>query len=335
MREAVVCLLACGLVYGQAPRIGIIDFYGLHKVSEKRLRQALAISEGDALPPSKAAVEERLEKVDGVVLARLEAACCEAGAAILFVGIEEKGAAHFDLRSPSESPVTLPDEMVESYRGFLAAYEQFARAGHVGEDLTGGHALSAIPEVRAFQERFVSLSEANSAKLREVLRNSSEAEQRSIAAYLTGYAADRRAAVDDLQYALQDPEDSVRYNAMRSLAAIAVYAAQNPETGIRISPTWLIEMLNSLLWKDRTRAASLLLTLTEGRDPRILDQVRERALPSLIEMARWKSLVHALPAYVLLGRVSGSTEEEIQDTWAKDQREAVIAKIAESAKAKK
>ncbi len=52
-------------------------------------------------------------------------------------------------------------------------------------------------------------------------------------------------------------------------------------------------------------------------------------------MARWKSLVHALPAYVLLGRVSGATEEEIQDTWAKDQREAVIAKIAESAKAKK
>jgi hypothetical protein len=335
MRAAVVCLLACGLVYGQVPRIGIIDFYGLHKVSEKKLRQALAISEGDALPSSKAAVEERLQQVDGVVLAHLEAACCDAGAAILFVGIEERGAAHFYLRPPPESPATLPDEIVQAYRGFLAAYEQSARAGHVAEDLTEGHALSAIPEVRAFQERFVSLSEANSAKLREVLRASSDAEQRSIAAYVTGYAADRRAAVDDLQYAMQDPEDSVRYNAMRSLAAIAVYAAQNPETGIRISPTWLIEMLNSLLWKDRIRAASLLLTLTESREPGILDQLRQRALPSLIEMARWKSLVHALPAYVLLGRVGGSTEEEIQDTWGKDQREAAIAKFAESARAKK
>ena len=224
---------------------------------------------------------------------------------------------------------------MEAYRGFLAAYQQSARAGDVREDLTGGHALSAIPEVRAFQERFVAMSEANSTKLREVLRNSSDAEQRSIAAYLTGYTADRRAAVDDLQYAMQDPEDSVRYNAMRSLTAIAVYAAQNPEAGIRISPTWPIEMLNSLQWKDRIRAVSLLLTLTENREPRILDQIRERALPSLIEMGRWKSLVHALPAYVLLGRVSGATEEEIQETWGRDQREAAIAKIAESVKARK
>jgi HEAT repeat protein len=335
MREVIVCLVACGLVYGQVPRIGIIDFYGLHKVSEKRLRQALAIKEGDALPSSKAAVEERLEKVDGVVLAHLEAVCCEAGAAILFVGIEEKGAAHFYLRQSPESPLTLPEEIVDAYRGFMTAYEQFARAGHVAEDLTEGHALSAVPEVRAFQERFVGLAEANSAKLREVVHNSSDPEQRSIAAYLTGYAADRRAAVDDLQYAMQDPEDSVRYNAMRSLAAIAVYAAQNPEAEIRISPTWPIEMLNSLLWKDRIRATSLLLTLTESRDPRILDQIRERALPALIEMARWKSLVHALPAYVLLGRVSGATEQEIQDTWGNDQRESMIAKIAESGKAKK
>jgi hypothetical protein len=335
MRQAVVSALACGLVYGQVPRIGIIDFYGLHKAPESKLRQALGVREGDPLPASKAAVEERLEKVDGVVLARLEAACCEAGAAILFVGIEEKGAAHFDLRPPPESPVTLPDEIADAYRRFLAAYEQSARAGDAGEDVRRGHALSANPEVRAYQEGFVRLAEASSARLREVLRNSADPEQRAIAGYLTGYVPDKRAAIDDLQYAMRDPEDSVRYNAMRSLAAIAVYASQNPEAEIRISPTWPIEMLNSVIWSDRIRAVNLLLTLTESREPRILDQVRERALPSVVEMARWKSLVHALPAYILLGRVAGIADEEIQSTWGKGEREALITRIADSAKLKK
>ncbi|HSW50238.1 MAG TPA: hypothetical protein VLH09_08690, partial [Bryobacteraceae bacterium] len=103
MRTLAVCLLAADLLTAQVPKIAVIDFYGLRKLSEGRLRQALAVKEGDLLPPSKADVEERLARVDGVVLVRVEAVCCEAGGAMLFVGIEERGAPHFDVHAPPSS----------------------------------------------------------------------------------------------------------------------------------------------------------------------------------------------------------------------------------------
>ena len=86
---------------------------------------------------------------------------------------------------------------------------------------------------------------------------------------------------------------------------------------------------------DRTRAAALLSTLTESRDAGVLEQMRERALPSIVEMARWNSLAYALPAYVLAGRLAGLTENEIQDTWSKGERETTLARIASPAKAGK
>jgi len=326
MRVVLLCLLAGQFLAGQAPRISVIDFYGLDRLSETRAREALAVKEGDPLPPSKAAVEDRLEELDDVVLARLEAVCCEGDGAILFAGIEEKGAPRLELHPAPSSAIVLAEEVVKMHGEFLDLYERSARSGAAGESLARGYALSADPQVRAFQERFVELAGERFEDFKQVLRESSEPEHRAIAAYLIGYAPGKPAAVEELQYALQDPEPAVRHTALRALAAIAVFAARNPEAGIRISPTWTIEMLNSIVWGDRTRAADLLVILTETRDARSLDQIRERALTSLVEMARWKSLPYALPAYVLLGRIAGLPEDQIQETWSKGEREAVIEK---------
>ena len=57
----------------------------------------------------------------------------------------------------------------------------------------------------------------------------------------------------------------------------------------------------------------------------MLEQLRERAIPALADMARWKTLTHALPAYILLGRTAGIPEERIQASWSDGGREAVIA----------
>jgi len=46
--------------------------------------------------------------------------------------------------------------------------------------------------------------------------------------------------------------------------------------------------------------------------------------PALTEMARWKHLPHALPAFILLGRMAGRSESEIQAAWAKGEREIVL-----------
>jgi len=316
--------LLAGAVSAQAPRIGRIEFYGLRKIAEARVRRVLGFAEGDALPKSKPEVEERIAGVPGIVAAHLEATCCDDGKVVLYVGVEEKGAPHFDLRTPPEQDIDLPGEVTAAYHEFLKAVNEAVRRQSTAEDLTQGHSLMADPDCRDIQLRFVTLAAAHLDAVRNVLHNSGDDEQRAIAAYIIGYAPRKSAIVDDLQYALKDSDDTVRGNAIRALAAVAVYAKLNPDARIKIAPTWFIEMLNSLVWTDRNNAAVALVNLTESRDPSGLDQIRERALPSLVEMARWQYLAHALPAYILVGRVMGLPEQEIQDTWSKGERENVI-----------
>lgn len=328
MRISLLALLVSILAAGQLPRIGVVEIYGLRKLSAEKLRKVLGVREGDPLPASKAAVEERLEALPEVARARLEAICCVDDRVILYVGIEERSSPHFQFRYPPRGNLRLPEPIVETYRDFIRALEDAARRGETREDLSRGYALSADPATRALQERFRDLAAANLAVLREVLRNSMFEDQRAIAAYVIGYAPRARGVVEDLQYAMQDADAGVRANAMRALAAVAVLARSDPELGLRVEPTWFIEMLNSIVWSDRYRAASALANLTEDRNPRTLTHIRERALASLIEMARWKTLTHALPAFLVLGRIAGMSEAEIYRAWERGDRDAVIARAA-------
>lgn len=332
MRPILAALLAALPTLGQAPEIGVIEIYGLRQVPAAKIRQALGVTEGDPLPRSKADTEEAIEKVPGVVRARLEAACCEQGKAVLYVGVEERGAPRFEFRDPPKEPVVLPQEIHDTYVRFLSALGEAVRAGDTAEDLTQGHSLMKNAACRAQQEKFAQFASGQFQQIRDVLRNSFDEEHRAIAAYVIGYAPDKKAAVEDLLYAIRDPDETVRNNAMRALAAIEVYAKRHPEVGIRIPPTWLIEMLNSLVWTDRTTAAVNLVNLTEDRNPEVLSQIRERALASLVEMAQWKHLAHALAAFILLGRVVGMKEDEIQKAWEAGDREAVLARASQLAK---
>jgi len=308
------------------PRVGVLDYYGLHKISPARIQRVLATREGDPFPNSKGDVEERLEHIPGVIRSHLAAVCCDGGKTVLFVGIEEKGAAHFEFRSVPNGEVRLPGDIVAAYEEFLTALEAAVRSGNAGDDLTSGHSLMADPAARLLQRRFELIAERQLPLLRDVLRHSADDEHRAIAAYIIGYAPIKRLVVDDLQEAVQDPGDAVRNNAMRALGAIAVLAARDPDLGIRISPTWFVEMLNSIVWTDRNKAVMALLNLTESRPERILTLIRQRAMPSLAEMARWKSLSHAIGPYMLLSRAAGLPDQEIQDSWKNGQRETVIAK---------
>ncbi len=319
----------------QGPDIGTINFYGLREVSESEVRAVLGATEGGKLPRSKADTEEAIEDLPGIVRARLEAVCCDDGKAILYVGIEERGAPHFSLRDPPSDPVLLPEEIHETYVRFLAAVGEAVRQNDTEEDLTQGHSLMRNPACRGHQERFLEQAEKHLDLLRDVLRNSADEEHRAIAAYVLGYAPDKKAVVDDLLYALRDPDGTVRDNAMRALAAIEVLARLKPTLGIKIPPTWFVEMLNSIIWTDRTTAAVNLVNLTEDRDPATLAQIRERALEALIDMARWTHLPHALPAYILLGRVLGMQEKAIQEAWSNGKHLEVVEQARQLAAGKK
>ena len=303
----------------------MLDYYGLHRVPEAKIRQVLGAREGDKLPASKGDAEERLDMIPGIAEAHLEAVCCNAGKTILYVGVEERGGPHFELREAPDGETVLPEEITSTYRRFLDAFSASVRNGSAEEDLTAGHSRLADASARAIQDMFPQLAKDHLSELRNVLRNSADEDQRATAVYVIAYAARKADVIDDVQYALKDPDAGVRSNASHALMAMSVLARLNPDLALNVEPTWFIEMLNSLSWSDRNRALLALQTLTERGETGTLEQLRVRALPALIEMARWKTLEHALPAYILLGRVAGWSEDLIQSSWRTGNREPVIA----------
>lgn len=332
-RLAWLLLAAAAPAASQLPQIGSIDFYGLRRISPERIRKALHIAEGSALPASKGAMEDKLDGIPGVVASHVEAVCCDGGQVHLFIGLEERGAPHFAARSEPRGDASLPPEIVEAYHSFLESIRGADRA--VAEDLTRGHSLLADPTARVIQERFVGLAELHLGALRKVLRESTDENQRAIAAYVIGYFPTKRLVVDDLQLALQDPSPAVRGQAMRALGAIAVLARKDPELGIQVQPTWFVELLNSVVWSDRVRAVEVLLTLSDKRDEQVLRTIEERGMEPLIEMARWKSLRHAIGPFTLFGRVAGLKEQEIQRAWTAGDREKPIQQYLRDRKKRK
>jgi HEAT repeat protein len=319
---ALVCAAAA-----QAPVVGDINFYGLHKIAPERILGAAKLKSGSALPPSKGDIEDAIAEIPGVLLARVEAVCCDGAETILFIGVEEKGTPHAAFRSPPSGDARLPGDLLDAYRQFLTAVQRAARSGNAVEDLSAGHSMMADAAARAYQEQFVNYAREHVDLLRSVLRTAADAEQRAAAAVVIGYAGTKPTVVNDLQYAMQDPDDAVRANAIRSLNGFAVLASKQPALGIKISPTWFIELLHSIVLSDRVESAKALLTITDRGEPAVLQQIRERAAGALAEMARWKTPRFALPSFFLIGRVAGLPDQQIQESWRKGDREPVITKV--------
>lgn len=174
-----------------SPRIGLIQIYGAHKVSLDKIRTALGVHEGSPLPPSKSGVEERLDKLSGVVASRLEATCCVDGKSILYVGIEEKDSPHFDFRPEPQGNATLPKDLVSEYEDFLDTVNQSIRLGETGESLSNGYSVMDNPGARKHQQAFVSFAARDLNALHQVIRESSDPDQRAIAAYVLQYGPRR------------------------------------------------------------------------------------------------------------------------------------------------
>ncbi len=314
-----------------SPRVGSIEIYGVRKVSLQKIRTAVGAKEGDPLP-SRLDIEARIDKVPGVLASRVEAACCSGQGMTLYVGIEERDAPHFEFHAAPTGDVGLPVELVGNYHTFLDAVAASIRGQNADEDLTNGYSLMADPECRQLQQSFLPFADRDLALIDRVVRESADTEQRTIAAYVLQYAPRNPRAIkvmlDALQYALQDQQDSVRENALRALHAVAVGARLHPEQNIHIEPTWFVELMNSVVWSDRRDASQALVGLTDKRDPETLDLLRERALPSVLEMARWHNLQDALPGFILAGRLAGLDDKDIQTAWISGDRESVLREAA-------
>ena len=265
----------------QMPPIQTIDFYGLRTISQAQVRQALKLKEGDTPPESPIPAQLRLEAIPGVAKARLNFVCCEKGKTTLYVGIQEEGAPSLEFRPAPTGAVRLPFDVPPAGQTFEEAFAMAMSAGDRAEDQSEGYSLMHFPEARAAQKKFISLAALHPAILKDVLRNSADARQRALAAMVLGYVADKRDVVPDLIYGTRDADDDVRNNCTRALWIIAKFAQRKPELGIRSAPSPFIDLLNSLVWTDRNKSSYALMETTDKRDPTVLAEIREKALPSL------------------------------------------------------
>jgi hypothetical protein len=307
------------------PRIGIIDFYGLRQVPEASVRRRLGIAVGDSVSPSlRDSATARLRAVPGVTGVRLAPVCCEAGRLILYVGVEEAGAPQLRFRGAPTGTVRLPDDVVRASEVFEAAFDSALAHGDFAEDDTAGHQLMHYPAARQAQEQFVPLARRYADSLRSVLRQSGDGDERALAARILAYVPRKQDVVADLVFAMSDPDEDVRNNAMRALAVIALLARRRPELQLQVPLTPFVDLLNSPVWTDRNKASFALLSLSESRDPALFALLRKQAMPALAEMARWQSRGHAVSAAIILGRLGGLTEPEIHDAWDRGDRQRLI-----------
>jgi hypothetical protein len=322
-------LLLLGALHAAPPpdTLSSVDLYGLRTVPEAAVRAAIGLRPGDPVPESADSIRARVAALPGVAEVDVARVCCaEDGGSMLYVGIREAGTAAATFRAAPTGDARLPEEIVAAGAAFETALMSAVRRGDAQEDDSLGYSLARDSAMRAVQERFIAFAARDAEVLRNVMRTSADAGHRALATQIIAYHADRQAVARDLLHAVGDPADDVRNNAVRALAILAGWANAHPEAEIRIPAEPFIGFLSSVSWTDRNKGVFALIPLTESRDPALLAELRARALPSLVEMARWTNAGHAMGAYLILARVAGIDDRAAFDAWQAGERESVIAR---------
>ena len=320
-RLFIAALFVCA-AQAQLPRVGDIYFYGLRTLTPEQILAAARIGSGDTVPASRIALEDRIVALPEVMDTHVESVCCEGGHTTLFIGIHEHGAPEPEFHPAPSGTATLTEDWMTHFRKYSG---ELLRAG------IDGHADVPDAAMRREQEYFGTLATTHPLKLRGELHSGADAEQRAAATLALGFSPNKKTAVEDLLFAALDPDETVRANALRGLAAIAVVARKQPALGIRIPPATLVNLLNSVVLSDRMESTKVLLILTQRPNAAAFDQLRERALPALGEMARWSAAAYARPPFELLGRVAGLPDAQVKERWDNGDREALIQQALDTA----
>ncbi|HEX6063880.1 MAG TPA: HEAT repeat domain-containing protein [Longimicrobiales bacterium] len=325
IRSGLALLLCATPVAAQErPPVGIVNAYGARALTAERVLETAGISVGDTVTEQdKLDAVARLLALPNVRDAHIAIVCCENGSSIAYVGVLEAGSAVTPFAAAPTGQARLPGNVVRDEAEFMKHLQEAVQQNQTEEDDSAGHSFVRYAPAREVQQRFAQYALGNVHALRDVLRTSSDAHHRAIAAQVMAYAVNKSAVVADLVSALRDPDATVRNNATRALAVMASWAAKNPDVTLRIPHAPFVAMLNSPVWSDLNKASFVLMSLTQSRDPAIMRDLRATALPALADMARWQAFGHAFPAGLILGRLAGIPEAEIMAAFQKD-REALI-----------
>ncbi|HEV2488559.1 MAG TPA: hypothetical protein VGT03_02030 [Candidatus Acidoferrales bacterium] len=310
-------------------RVGELEFFGYQGLDLNQIRPAIPVHAGDEFPPSeKNRVKERIKQSVETAIGRpatdVATICCDnSGQMTIYVGLPGKSSETVAYNPAPSGAVLLPAKALELYKSEDDAVMHAVQNGRAGEDDSEGYALSVDPALRSIELQMREYATRDEPLFRRVLQFSSHADDREAAAEILGYANQSQKQIDSLVHASYDPDDDVRNNAVR---ALGVLASSSPKTAGLIPASGFIAMLNSGVWTDRNKAGFLILTLTQSRNPGLLDELRARALPSLIEMALWDAS-HAYPARMILGRVAGIDETRLQKLVDTGQVDAIINSV--------
>jgi HEAT repeats len=223
--------------YGQN-RIGDIEFFGYTNFANPdQVRQKLPVHVGDKLTPFQtvAKVRKAIRLDTGQEPTNVNFVCCDThGDSTLFIGLPGPTTSHFSYYASPKGNDRLPDNLNELYRRLNREWEAAVRkgGGAAQEDDSHGYALTQYPPAHALQIQLRKYALGHQTALLQVLRDSSEAEQRRMAAYVLGYAKQSQTQISALVRATRDPDSAVRNNAARALGVLAVsdprVAAQIP-----------------------------------------------------------------------------------------------------------
>jgi hypothetical protein len=315
----------------QQVKVGFIDYFGTNQVDVERVKSAMPVHEGDEILLDKFPyfiidMKTAVEKVTGKEPTDVAPGCCDqAGNWYFYIGLSGRNTEPLHYNVAPTRKVRFPKEIEKLYQEAIDLNMEAVKAQAV-EDRSTGYALSTYPPLREKQVAIREYAIHQSTLIRRILSVAFEARQRSIAAQFLGYAYQDQKQIQSLVKASRDPIEAVRNNAVR---ALGVLAESSPAIARQIPAKSFVPLLNSDLWTDRNKGSLLLGTLTLARDRRVLRLIRAQAADSLIEMARWHEYGHAYYSRIILGRIAGIEEKELQKL-AHDDVEAIITAFVAS-----
>ena len=325
-------LAACALAQGSAKQLATIEFFGHKGLDTAAIRQALPVHEGDPFPGKRGdrewsrLVEASVTKSIGMPPTDVRFVCCtQEGNFTLYIGLPGATFSPVAFKPVPTGKTSLPKKLVQLYeRAGKAGYEAIM-SGKSAEDRIQGYSLFVEPKARASQLVFRDEVLRNEESVFQVLANSSNHEQRAIAAEALGYARHTDRQLNAMVQASLDPDDGVRNNATR---ALGVLVTAFPEAGLKIPLEPYVALMSSGSWADHNKASFLLERLTAARSPELLEKIRNSpARDSLIEMAQWRNAGHAYFAILALGRIGGMEEQVLEQPLTPQQLERIIRSV--------
>jgi hypothetical protein len=313
--------------------LGEIEFFGYKGLHTDAIRNALPFREGDKFPPSdvkspdelKQIVSERIARTIGHEPTDVSFVCCDShGRFMAYIGLRGDSSQSAVFNPAPQGDIRMPEAIVKLRAELDDLWMEAVMKGMSAEDDSQGYSLTNYPPARKKELELRDFALNNKALLFDVVRSSSDAQHRAIAAQALGYGRQSHEQVDALVHASFDADAGVRNDAIR---ALEVLAGAKPGLAQWVPVEAFIPTLNSETWSDRNKATLLMECVTRSRDAAVLRELRAGALDSLIEMASWHNSGHAFSARVLLGRIAGIKEDPLREMAAAGKVDAILTAV--------